>query len=99
MKIIASKSSCRRRRPSAPCVSWYGFDDFGSGKAGTSLNSISPSRSEPTFAGAAPPFSVDRAVRTPYRHDTFQPRYLVSESLDRTIEEVLALTPERLLTL
>ena len=45
------------------------------------------------------PFSVDRAVRTPYRHDTFQPRYLVSESLDRTIEEVLALTPERLLTL
>ncbi len=45
------------------------------------------------------PFSVERAVHTPYRHDTFQPRYLVSETLDRTIGDVLALTPERLLAL
>ena len=45
------------------------------------------------------PFSVERAVHTPYKHDAFQPRYLVSESLERTIEDVLALTPERLLAL
>ena len=45
------------------------------------------------------PFSVERAVHAPYRHDAFQPRYLVSESLDRTIAEVRALTPERLLAL
>ena len=45
------------------------------------------------------PFSVGRAVNTPYRHDAFQPRYLVSASLDRTVAEVLALTPERLLAL
>jgi len=44
-------------------------------------------------------FSVERAVHTPYRHDAFQPRYLVSESLERTIEEVLSLSPERLLAL
>jgi phenylalanine-4-hydroxylase len=45
------------------------------------------------------PFSVARAVNTPYKHDAFQPRYLVSESLEQTIGEVLALTPERLLAL
>ena len=45
------------------------------------------------------PFSVERAVNTPYRHDAFQPRYLVSETLDGTVAEVLALTPERLLAL
>ena len=45
------------------------------------------------------PFSVGRAVNTPYRHDAFQPRYLVSVSLEQTIAEVLALTPERLLAL
>lgn len=45
------------------------------------------------------PFSVERAVHTPYRHDAFQPRYLVSEALETTITEVLALTPERLLAL
>ncbi|NUR45338.1 MAG: phenylalanine 4-monooxygenase [Sphingomonas sp.] len=44
-------------------------------------------------------FSVERAVHTPYKHDAFQPRYLVSESLEQTIDEVLALTPERLLAL
>jgi phenylalanine-4-hydroxylase len=45
------------------------------------------------------PFSVERAVNTPYRHDTFQPRYLVSGTLESTITEVLALTPARLLAL
>jgi phenylalanine-4-hydroxylase len=45
------------------------------------------------------PFSVERAVHTPYRHDAFQPRYLVSESLDATIAEVRAMTAERLLAL
>jgi phenylalanine-4-hydroxylase len=45
------------------------------------------------------PFSVERAMTTPYRHDAFQPRYLVSASLDGTIADVLALTPERLLAI
>ena len=45
------------------------------------------------------PFSAGRAVNTPYKHDAFQPRYLVSESVGKTIGEVLALTPERLLAL
>jgi phenylalanine-4-hydroxylase len=44
-------------------------------------------------------FSASRAVNTPYRHDTFQPRYLVSRSLETTISEILALTPERMLAL
>jgi phenylalanine-4-hydroxylase len=45
------------------------------------------------------PFSIERAVRTPYRHDAFQPRYLVSGSLEQTIADVLALDSERLLSL
>src|SRR5439155_1918198 len=45
------------------------------------------------------PFSVGRAVNTRYKHDAFQPRYLVSESLERTISEVLALSEEELLAL
>ena len=45
------------------------------------------------------PFSVERAVTTPYRHDAFQPRYLISESVERTVADVLALTPERLLAI
>ena len=45
------------------------------------------------------PFLVGRAVHTPYKHDAFQPRYLVSASLDRTIAEVRALTVEQLLAL
>jgi phenylalanine-4-hydroxylase len=45
------------------------------------------------------PFSVRRAVHTPYKHDAFQPRYLVSHSLEQTIAEVMALTPEELLTI
>ena len=38
-------------------------------------------------------------MNTPYKHDAFQPRYLVSESLDQTVADVLALTPERLVAL
>jgi len=45
------------------------------------------------------PFSVERAVHTPYRHDAFQPRYLVSGSLEQTIADVLVLMPEGLLAL
>lgn len=45
------------------------------------------------------PFSVERAVLTPYRSDAFQPRYLVSSSLDETIAQVLALDAERLLAI
>ena len=52
-----------------------------------------------TERGSKLPFSVERAVHTPYKHDAFQPRYLVSETLEKTIAEVLALTPERLLAL
>jgi phenylalanine-4-hydroxylase len=44
------------------------------------------------------PFSVERAVATAYKHDAFQPHYLVSESLERTIADVLALSEERLLS-
>ena len=43
------------------------------------------------------PFTVERAVHTPYKHDSFQPRYLVSGSVEATIGEVLALTAEQLL--
>jgi phenylalanine-4-hydroxylase len=45
------------------------------------------------------PFSVGKAVNTAYKHDAFQPRYLVSSSLDQTIMDVLALSPEELLAL
>ena len=44
-------------------------------------------------------FSAAKAVNTPYRHDAFQPRYLVSTSLDETVAALLALTPEELLAL
>ena len=45
------------------------------------------------------PFSAKRSVRTPYKHDAFQPLYLVSHSLDETIAEIRALTPARLMDL
>jgi phenylalanine-4-hydroxylase len=45
------------------------------------------------------PFSVERTVDTPYKHDAFQPRYLVSASLEETIAEVTALTAQELLAL
>lgn len=44
-------------------------------------------------------FSVERAVTTPYKHDAFQPLYLVSASLEATIAEVMDLSPERLLAI
>lgn len=45
------------------------------------------------------PFSIEKAVRTPYKHDAFQPRYLVSDSLGRTIADVLALDADTLMAL
>jgi phenylalanine-4-hydroxylase len=45
------------------------------------------------------PFSIERAVRTAYKHDAFQPRYLVSASLEQTIADVLSLNAQRLLSL
>ena len=50
------------------------------------------------MCSACPSRSI-RAVRTPYKHDAFQPRYLVSESLDRTIADVLALDADRMMSL
>lgn len=44
-------------------------------------------------------FSVEQAVNTSYRHDSMQPRYLVSESLEKSIAELLALTPAQLLAM
>jgi phenylalanine-4-hydroxylase len=44
-------------------------------------------------------FTVERAVHTAYRHDAFQPLYLVSQSLESTVSAILELTPERLLSL
>ena len=45
------------------------------------------------------PFSIERAARTAYKHDAFQPRYLVSGSLEQTIADVLSLNAQRLLSL
>jgi phenylalanine-4-hydroxylase len=45
------------------------------------------------------PFSVRKAIDTPYKHDAFQPRYLVSETLEGTVAEVLGLSAEELLAL
>ncbi|MBA2466376.1 MAG: phenylalanine 4-monooxygenase [Sphingomonas sp.] len=42
------------------------------------------------------PFSVRRAALTAYRNDVFQPRYLVSESVEATVGEVLGTTAEAL---
>jgi phenylalanine-4-hydroxylase len=42
------------------------------------------------------PFSVERAIATAYKHDSFQPTYLVSESLEGTVAQLRALAPERL---
>lgn len=44
-------------------------------------------------------FSPQRAVNTPYRPDSFQPRYLVSKSLEETVAQVLTLTGEQILEL
>ena len=45
------------------------------------------------------PFSVSRAVRTAYRNDVFQPLYLVSESVESTVEEILSTSAEELLAI
>lgn len=45
------------------------------------------------------PFSVEAAVRTAYRSDAFQPRYLISESLEHTVEQVLACEASELLAI
>ena len=45
------------------------------------------------------PFSVPRAVRTAYRNDVFQPLYLVSESVEATVAEILRLSAEELLAI
>jgi phenylalanine-4-hydroxylase len=45
------------------------------------------------------PFSVPRAVRTAYRNDVFQPLYLVSESVESTVAEILATKPGELLAI
>ena len=45
------------------------------------------------------PFSVERAVRTAYRHDSFQPRYLVSESVEETVAAIMATSPDELLAI
>ena len=42
------------------------------------------------------PFSVPRAVHTAYRNDVFQPLYLVSESVESTVAEILATSAEEL---
>ncbi len=44
-------------------------------------------------------FSVERAVTTPYKHDAFQPLYLVSASLEATMKAVMDLSAERLLAI
>ena len=43
------------------------------------------------------PFSVALAAETAYRHDAFQPRYLVADSLEQAIAEIVSLDPVKLL--
>ena len=45
------------------------------------------------------PFSIPLAVRTAYRNDVFQPLYLVSETVESTVEEILNTTAEQLLAI
>jgi phenylalanine-4-hydroxylase len=45
------------------------------------------------------PFSVRQAVRTAYRNDVFQPLYLVSESVESTVEEILDTSAGELLAI
>jgi phenylalanine-4-hydroxylase len=45
------------------------------------------------------PFSVPRAVRTAYRNDVFQPLYLVSESVESTVHEILDTSAAELLAI
>jgi phenylalanine-4-hydroxylase len=43
------------------------------------------------------PFSIEKAMATIYRPDSFQPLYLISDPLEATIRDVLKLTPDELL--
>lgn len=45
------------------------------------------------------PFSVPWAVGTAYRNDVFQPLYLVSESVEATVQEILGTSAEALLAI
>ena len=45
------------------------------------------------------PFSVRKAVRTAYRNDVFQPLYLVSQSVEATIGEILGFQAEDLVAI
>ncbi|MEO6255410.1 MAG: phenylalanine 4-monooxygenase [Sphingomicrobium sp.] len=45
------------------------------------------------------PFSIPRAVRTAYRNDVFQPLYLVSDSVDSTLDAILAASAAQLLAI
>jgi phenylalanine-4-hydroxylase len=45
------------------------------------------------------PFSVPVAVRTGYRHDAFQPLYLVSATVEAMVREIMSVSPERLLAI
>ena len=88
-------------------IYWHGVE-FGLGQEGGELKilgaGLASSFGEAHFSLESDaverlPFSVERAVNTPYKHDAFQPRYLVSVSLEETIAEVGGLTSERLLAL
>jgi phenylalanine-4-hydroxylase len=89
------------------CIYWHSVE-FGLAREGQELKilgaGLTSSFGEAHFSLESPdaerlPFTITRAVNTPYRHDAFQPRYLVSGSLDRTIADILALTPETLLAI
>ncbi|MEO8176382.1 MAG: phenylalanine 4-monooxygenase [Sphingomicrobium sp.] len=45
------------------------------------------------------PFSIPHAVRTAYRNDVFQPLYLVSDSVDSTLDAILAASAAQLLAI
>ncbi len=45
------------------------------------------------------PFSVPVAVRTAYRHDAFQPLYLVSATVEAMVEEIMSVSAEGLLAI
>jgi phenylalanine-4-hydroxylase len=45
------------------------------------------------------PFSVRQAVHTAYRNDVFQPLYLVSQSVEATVEEILKTSADELLAI
>jgi phenylalanine-4-hydroxylase len=46
-----------------------------------------------------PRFTISRAMATPYRHDAFQPLYMVADSLDEVAEDIAALSFGQLVAL